>query len=607
MTITTLQHELAEYQTAISNRDGAIANLRAELAQSGKDRIIDELRVELNNAQNRNSQLNLAISELQSDVEQMSSNIFRLHTKSNDFELELSQKDEEYKMLEKALQLKGELGATNADAEIEKTIKTLRGQVDELKHEKSEFENSVSEKDRLISELQKSLIEKHNSVSKMRTEITDLDSIISKLKKTVAEDQTIIAASTEKVVELETEAVTLKETVTTFEGNYMLIYAQLNAVKSGHMRDMAKLSTSNSADLDELESLKRQLENAKKELLEAKRELEEKDSDSDFEIEINEISEERPVETTAEDVEIENVANSSLMDENQSLVKQIDQLNRIIADHSSETNDLLAEIRSLANNLRNMEAAVKELENDSRIKSEHIEVYLEQNTKSKSYIESLEKGRAELEDKIARQAKVIASREQTNSHLSNQLGLIVEDLQKEIDSKRQILEQLAEKDGDLITVKTSFKSQIDKLISKITKQETEIEIAKSFTNEIEEKLDQAAGTDGPSENIGIGKIFISEYFIWVSISSTFSVPRPLYFDLLLNLDLLLVEKHRSKYSFGRSKLLAEVKFYLINKKFFIFLFIIYKKNEKLFIYEVKLQRLQQRKEVKFGQKSRSKV
>jgi len=72
---------------------------------------------------------------------------------------------------------------------------------------------------------------------------------------------------------------------------------------------------------------------------------------------------------------------------------------------------------------------------------------------------------------------------------------------------------------------------------------------------------------------------ISPYFFIVKseiisrISSTFSVLRPfsyirplyfelftstrllrsLYFDLLSNLDFLLVEKHRSKYSFGRSK------------------------------------------------------
>ena len=46
---------------------------------------------------------------------------------------------------------------------------------------------------------------------------------------------------------------------------------------------------------------------------------------------------------------------------------------------------------------------------------------------------------------------------------------------------------------------------------------------------------------------------IIERKIRVRISSTFSVLRPLYFDLLSNLDFLLVEKHRSKYSFGRSK------------------------------------------------------
>jgi len=39
-----------------------------------------------------------------------------------------------------------------------------------------------------------------------------------------------------------------------------------------------------------------------------------------------------------------------------------------------------------------------------------------------------------------------------------------------------------------------------------------------------------------------------------------SLLRPLYFDILSNLDFLLVEKHRSKYSFGRSKVLVEVKF-----------------------------------------------
>ena len=44
------------------------------------------------------------------------------------------------------------------------------------------------------------------------------------------------------------------------------------------------------------------------------------------------------------------------------------------------------------------------------------------------------------------------------------------------------------------------------------------------------------------------------------VSSTFSVLRPLYFDILSNLDFLLVEKHRSKYSFGRSKEI-EVKFW----------------------------------------------
>ena len=42
--------------------------------------------------------------------------------------------------------------------------------------------------------------------------------------------------------------------------------------------------------------------------------------------------------------------------------------------------------------------------------------------------------------------------------------------------------------------------------------------------------------------------------IWVHISSTFSVLRPLYFDILSNLDFLLDEKYRSKYS------LVELKF-----------------------------------------------
>ena len=59
----------------------------------------------------------------------------------------------------------------------------------------------------------------------------------------------------------------------------------------------------------------------------------------------------------------------------------------------------------------------------------------------------------------------------------------------------------------------------------------------------------------------------------VRISSTFSVLRPLYFELFIltrllrplyfeffsNLDFLLVEKYRSKYSFGWSKVLVEVK------------------------------------------------
>ena len=76
--------------------------------------------------------------------------------------------------------------------------------------------------------------------------------------------------------------------------------------------------------------------------------------------------------------------------------------------------------------------------------------------------------------------------------------------------------------------------------------------------------------------------FLYKYhdFIGVRISSTFSVLRPFsylrpflyfdlftstralrlaYFDLLSNLDLLLVEKYRSKYSFRRSKA-VEVKF-----------------------------------------------
>ena len=39
----------------------------------------------------------------------------------------------------------------------------------------------------------------------------------------------------------------------------------------------------------------------------------------------------------------------------------------------------------------------------------------------------------------------------------------------------------------------------------------------------------------------------------IFVSSTFSVFRPRYFDLLSNLDFLLVEKYRSKYSLSRNK------------------------------------------------------
>jgi len=70
-----------------------------------------------------------------------------------------------------------------------------------------------------------------------------------------------------------------------------------------------------------------------------------------------------------------------------------------------------------------------------------------------------------------------------------------------------------------------------------------------------------------SKIIKYGGLSISEHRDRVQISSTFSVLRPLYFDrftstrllrplyfdFLSELDFLLVEKHRSKYSFGRSK------------------------------------------------------
>ena len=41
----------------------------------------------------------------------------------------------------------------------------------------------------------------------------------------------------------------------------------------------------------------------------------------------------------------------------------------------------------------------------------------------------------------------------------------------------------------MITIRKSFKSQIDKIINTISQQETEIEIAKSLSKEIKEKVD----------------------------------------------------------------------------------------------------------------------
>ena len=81
----------------------------------------------------------------------------------------------------------------------------------------------------------------------------------------------------------------------------------------------------------------------------------------------------------------------------------------------------------------------------------------------------------------------------------------------------------------------------------------------------------------------IQKNYLGEFFIknWVRISSTFSVLRlnfylrPFiyfglftwtslfqiaYFDLFSNLDFLLVEKYKLKYSFGRSKVQVKVRF-----------------------------------------------
>jgi len=59
-------------------------------------------------------------------------------------------------------------------------------------------------------------------------------------------------------------------------------------------------------------------------------------------------------------------------------------------------------------------------------------------------------------------------------------------------------------------------------------------------------------------------IYLASIFI-VRISSTFSVLRPCYFGsctstFFSKLDLSLVEKYRLKYSFGRTKVSAEVKF-----------------------------------------------
>jgi len=47
--------------------------------------------------------------------------------------------------------------------------------------------------------------------------------------------------------------------------------------------------------------------------------------------------------------------------------------------------------------------------------------------------------------------------------------------------------------------------------------------------------------------------YLRPFLYFELFTSTFSVLRTLYFDLLPNLDFLLVEKHRSKYSFRRSK------------------------------------------------------
>ena len=74
----------------------------------------------------------------------------------------------------------------------------------------------------------------------------------------------------------------LQEQVKEYEGNYMLIYAQMEAVKSGNMKDVARLSTSSSADYDELNKeladltikSEKDIENLKNELAAAYAEIE---------------------------------------------------------------------------------------------------------------------------------------------------------------------------------------------------------------------------------------------------------------------------------------------------------------------------------------------
>lgn len=143
-------------------------------------------------------------------------------------------------------------------------------------------------------DIQSQVVDKDNNITDLQTNIIKLEADLEVQHDIIEKHNDVLLKKDQEIVEIGKEWVASQHKVTQFEGNYMLIYAKMQAVKSGNMKDIARLSTSSTAEYDdlnkELENLTTELSTVKLALSEAEEKLEEinaeEPEDEDYEDEV---------------------------------------------------------------------------------------------------------------------------------------------------------------------------------------------------------------------------------------------------------------------------------------------------------------------------------